>query len=405
MPVFNPFLHGNPVPSEKLFGRNDELRQIVGRIRTGQSTAITGSPRSGKTSILRYLREQKELYEEDGEKLVFSELDAATWNAEFTPIKFWEIALRPISEFTDTVLSQAYEDCKKNQFSDYSIEKLLMRVNETNKRLILMVDEFNLILEPKSSSKHWNAAFFGGLRTLASRSSGALVLIITINEPLNDFQQKVQDLLTNSKSPYFNTLYEVRLHSLSSKVIERLLLQGGENFKESCHTVVYDIAGGHPYLSQVAASMLWEKREESEFVIEFIENFHFQVKGVLDEIWQSWSGALQEAFISVTLIQMKELKDVFEQRLQIDIDKLIRRMPMFALELNILKQYGFVTEDKSIQGGWRVVPRVFLPFALLNFKKEYRDKLSSLLNTNLFNSLFMSEYNKKFGLLPSNYHH
>jgi transcription termination factor Rho len=90
-----PFFHGNPIPPNKLIGRNNELYTIAGRISTGQSTAITGSPRSGKTSILQYLEKetklydnekpekQTELYDEDiKEKLIFSYLDAYTWGTE-----------------------------------------------------------------------------------------------------------------------------------------------------------------------------------------------------------------------------------------------------------------------------------------------------------------------------------
>jgi len=113
-----------------------------------------------------------------------------------------------------------------------------------------------------------------------------------------------------------------------------------------------------------------------------------QVQEVLDEIWQSWSGSLQKAFISVVFVQMKERKEVFQKRLQIDIDKLSLRIPTLKLDLEYLKQYGFVTEDGNMPGGWRVVPKIFLPFAILNFKEEYRNKLPKMFGAEVFNYLF-----------------
>ena len=102
MPHNNPFFHGNPVPSEQFIGRDTEVRKIVGRIVTGQSTAITGSPRSGKTSILQYLiapENKSKLYGDDeAEQLIFSYVDACTLEAEIDLTQFWSLALKPLKK-------------------------------------------------------------------------------------------------------------------------------------------------------------------------------------------------------------------------------------------------------------------------------------------------------------------
>ena len=93
---------------------------------------------------------------------------------------------------------------------------------------------------------------------------------------------------------------------------------------------------------------------------------------------------------------MKELKDILKKRLNIDADELSHRIPPLKLDLEYLKQYGFITQDKSIPGGWRVVPKVFLPFILLNFKREYRSKLPK----NIFDYLFVLGYGEKPSRFP-----
>jgi hypothetical protein len=392
MPVLNPFWHGTPIRPEEFIGREYELYQITGRILTGQSTAITGSPRCGKTSVLEYLKspaKQPALYEEDAEKLIFSYLDAYNWSSESGPLQFWETALRPLS--TESTLSQAYQDCKDNQFVEYALEKLITQIKDTNKRLVLMVDGFHAILG--SPSQHWDAVFFGSMRTLVSRSGGALVLIITLNGPLSDFQKAVQEL-TRSKSPYFNFIYEVRLGALADEVINSLLIKGikvDERFNETDFELIKNIAGGHPYLLQVAASMRWEMGTRLKSPAEFIGKFYYQVEDVLNEIWQSWSGSLQEAFISVALLQLDEFKGIFKKKLQINIEELSHGLPVFKSDLEYLKQYGFLIEDEKVLGNWKVKPQIFLPFALLNFKREYRSKLSEV-----FNYLFIPRYHEKY---------
>lgn len=52
----NPFFYGNPVSPDQFIGRRREVRRITGRIvNQGQSTAVVGEPRSGKTSLFLYL--------------------------------------------------------------------------------------------------------------------------------------------------------------------------------------------------------------------------------------------------------------------------------------------------------------------------------------------------------------
>lgn len=390
MPVLNPFWHGTPAPLEKFIGREYELRQITGRILTGQSTAITGSPRCGKTSVLDYLKspaKQQEFYEEEAEQLIFSYLDTYNRGTEWGPLQFWETALRPLS--TESVLSQAYQDCKDNQFGEYALEKLITQIKVTNKRLVLMVDGFHAVLD--YPPQHWSAAFFGSVRTLVSRSGGGLVLIITLNGPLSDFQKAVQES-TRSKSPYFNFIYEVRLGAFTDEVVNSLLTKGDERFSETDFELIKNIVGGHPYLLQVAASMRWEMGERFKSPPEFIEAFYYQVKDVLDEIWQSWSASLQEAFISVAFVEMKRFKEVFKKKLQIDIDQVNRHLlQSFRLDLEYLKQYGFLKEDEDISGDWKVVPQIFLPFILLNFKQEYRSKLPK----EVFSYLFVPRYEER----------
>jgi hypothetical protein len=397
MTILNPFWHGTPVPPEKFIGRKEERRAIVSRISTGQSTALTGSPRCGKTSVLQYLTaptKQKELYEENAEQLIFSYLDAYNWGTEFGPVQFWETALRPLSELTDATLVQAYKNCQEDRFGDYALEKLITQIKAIGKRLVLMVDGLDVILGPTPLSQPWNAAFFGNLRTLASRSGGALALLITVNGPLSDFQKAVQEL-TRSTSPYFNFIYEVRLGAFSNEEVKQLLQKGGEGFSDTNFDLIYGLVGGHPYLLQVAASMLWEMGDKSQSPVQFVEDFYPQIQEVLDEIWQSWSGSLQKAFISVVFVQIKELKEVFQKKLQIDIDKLSLRIPPLKLDLEYLKQYGFVTEDENMPGGWKVVPKIFLPFAILNFKEEYRNKLPEMFGAKVFNYLFVPGYSEK----------
>jgi len=257
----NPFIYGNPVAPDQLIGRKKELRQITGRILTGQSTIITGSPRSGKTSIIEYLvapEKPEKLYGDEAEKLIFSRWDACTCTSEFTLAQFWQRVLKPLEEyFIDETeqLAKAYLNCQENNFEDYELEKLIDEIKEIDKRLVLIIDEFDLLLN--SSLALHSTEFFGGLRTKFSRPNSSMVLIITANISRSRLNQEMQKF-SRTTSPYFNFMEEVVLGILSNPEMDRLLEKGNAYFSNNERKFIKNIAGGHPYLLQAAASKLWD---------------------------------------------------------------------------------------------------------------------------------------------------
>ena len=129
----NPFLYGDPVPADAFLNRQSIVRRIVGRILAGgQSSAIVGQPRTGKTSTLIYLFDiatQQKLYGEESNGLVFSFVDTHLIGSEFVPLQFWKYALEPVriavqrSPQSDLLLER-YTQCVGDDFSNFSLESL-----------------------------------------------------------------------------------------------------------------------------------------------------------------------------------------------------------------------------------------------------------------------------------------
>src|SRR5690242_20648169 len=95
--ISNPFVSGNPVDSAGFFDRTEVVYRIRDRLRNrGQSTAIFGEPRSGKTSVLRYLsapENAERLYGSGAERLVYSIVDMQTFGGDISITDFWRRAL------------------------------------------------------------------------------------------------------------------------------------------------------------------------------------------------------------------------------------------------------------------------------------------------------------------------
>ncbi|MEK8015598.1 MAG: ATP-binding protein [Candidatus Parabeggiatoa sp.] len=369
-PLHNPFIHGNPVEPEQLIGRDRELRRIVGRIITGQSTIITGSQRSGKTSMLQGLivkpneKRAKTLYGDEVNQLIFSYLDAFK-ATEFDRIQFWQSVLKPLQERiidqeTDTALSQAYQSCQDNQFQTDELENLIDQINQVGWRLVLLIDEFDKLLDNPILTKN-QGQFFASLRALlvSPNNQGGLVLVIT--SALSRSQLDNQAPKTSNGSPYFNIMDEIVLGALpEAKVDDELLDQGKAYFTDEDCRFIKDIAGGHPYFLQVAASILWESYEDGnkDERQRMKDVFYSKVEETLTDIWNAWDKEKQNTFTSVALIHAEKINYPIEW---LD-NKNIAENPSNPQLLIELGKYGVLRKDDEMGNGWRVSSSVFFDF-------------------------------------------
>jgi hypothetical protein len=377
----NPFFYGNPVSHDQLIDRRRELRRIVGRIvNQGQSTAVVGEPRSGKTSLLLYLsapETRDALYGPAGKQLFFSFLDSQALGGDCNQARFWKLALqlfyeeviRPAAEPVSP-LAQAYQTCQENSFGTFTLEKLLAQVNATGWRLVLLLDEFDVLLHHPQLSC---AEFFGGLRTLATRSRGALALVIASRRSLTDLNRDTQQY-SRTGSPYFNFLDEITLGPLPDKYVTELLRRADDRFTSADRRFVVGVAAGHPYLLQAAASELWEAHAEGqddprERWQQAGQSLYDRAAMILDDIWRIWSPAARKAF---TIVALADVSEMLEQRRFFELP-LTRDRRDVGRELRALAKQGFISEDRTAPVGWRVRPRAFLWWLADEMVRTVRD--------------------------------
>ncbi len=368
----NPFFYGNPVPPDQFLDRRRELRRIAGRIvNRGQSSAIVGELDSGKTSLLLYLsapETRTKLYGESGERLLFSYMDAQTLGGEFSQAQFWEHGLRPLHEQViapnpDSPLAQAYQMCRENEFGCFVLERLFAQMGPTGWRLVLMLDEFDLLLyHPVLNC----AEFFGSLRSLASRSRGALALVIASRRSLASLNKDTQQF-SRTGSPYFNFFAEIVLGMLPNEYVTELLRRAGDRFTAEDRRFIKEVTGGHPYLVQVAASALWEVYEEGEGDSSrrrqhTRQSLYDEAAQTLDDVWRLWPSETRRALTAVALVHINALeeREKLLEKHKFDVQQLVREIDDFDPELRSLEKQGFVAQDEAIPGGWRVRPQVLL---------------------------------------------
>jgi predicted GTPase len=55
----NPFIYGKPVPPKRFIGRRRAVQTLFSRLEHGESVAVVGEPNIGKSSLLRYIRDEE----------------------------------------------------------------------------------------------------------------------------------------------------------------------------------------------------------------------------------------------------------------------------------------------------------------------------------------------------------
>ena len=256
--TFNPFTYGNPIRSaDRFFGRTEELRQIVNRLRSSahESTSIVGERRIGKTSLLKHL-DDKSVAEKLGLStdefcIIYMDFQGLT---DITPERFWQRILQKMERAIclPDIVPEIKELRSQQNFDLFDLEDLFATIADSGLTMVLLLDEFEYVTQ----NTNFGSDFFGGLRTLAIHHN--LPLITATRRELVDLCHS--DELKGS--PFFNIFANIVLRPFNRKEVDQLLegyLKDSQvNFNEEEKELVWKLGGGYPFFTQMAANYLFE---------------------------------------------------------------------------------------------------------------------------------------------------
>lgn len=402
-PDSNPFIYSRAVNSEEFLGYELELRRLFGRLRTRQSTAIVGQPHTGKTSLLKNLHNLEAAKTGDGNaksRNIFSFLDAHTLHNLNNQTEFWKRALFPVTEYlkanrtmTPTSLTSLCNTAEDNGFGTFVLEQLFGGIGEADLQFVLLLDEFDDFL---SNPVLNSAEFYGGLRSLASRSTG-LVLVIAARRDLEQLNRLTQAINPHG-SPYFNVFTEIHLGSITERAMSQLLDRAGALFNRMDREFIVTVSGYHPYLAQAAAAMLWDVHEEAALTgvgrykaAGMALNRHTRKHFV--DTWFSWTNETRKAIAAVALSQIPLLVKGHAFLVSELIDDLDDYLP----ELETLQESGICVQHSS--GQWRITQVAFLWWLADELRRNVRDdsEFKGWLQAQEMEGLFTTKERRRVG--------
>ncbi|MEM2002769.1 MAG: hypothetical protein QXT77_09005, partial [Candidatus Methanomethylicaceae archaeon] len=246
---------------------------------------------------------------------------------------------------------------KDNFFDKICLESVFQQLEKDGLRLVLLIDEFDQILEEPGLHR---AEFYGTLRDLAQRFS-SLCLIIASRQSVAKLNQRTKEFTHGS--PYFNFVSENILGVFYPDAILEVLNIAQEKFSKLDISFLHHISGGHPYFLQVAAHFLWETYENEiqdlarRFTMVSNELLNHAIP-VMKEIWSAWSPYEKMAF---TLIALNEMPRLLPER-RFDLKHLFENLHFLTPELRNLRDRGFLREDDSMRFGYALQAEVMIWF-------------------------------------------
>lgn len=264
----NPFYHRRGITDPRYFyGRSGMVRGIIDMIASGQSCAIVGERRIGKSSLLAYLGhpEIQKIYGLVPAKTLAPVVDFLGLHSA-TPEELWRELLEALEttasdeETRNTLAKTLVSD----EISFTSFRRTLKSLRRRGIRVALLCDEFELAVQnPKLDQ-----GFFGALRSLAGHAGVVFVTATRLN--LLELEQYKSDELRQKVlgSPFFNIFAEFRLGPFEKHEAAELLAcaleQTSMRFDRNDVSWLIRMAGYQPYFLQLAAYHLYDYYERQK---------------------------------------------------------------------------------------------------------------------------------------------
>ena len=271
----NPFIAGNPVPPDIFYGRRDQIMSIKDRIggMAPQCVSIVGFRRSGKSSLLRYVREHiHEFCSQEQQPLIVS---LSLSDQRFhTPAGITEGLRRGIEHATGSAPWRYAEND-----DPWAIDDGLQTVRDRGRRLIVLIDEFEQIGARLVAFEGWG----GDWREKAS-VQGYFALVLATQRPIDTIYKEL-----GLTSPFGNIFTTVELGAFATGEWHALVRDGftgsGVDLREADLVLLDELAGGLPFYVQLASQLLWRHSDHPRTRAEFA----LQAEPFFAKLWRDLS--------------------------------------------------------------------------------------------------------------------
>jgi hypothetical protein len=318
----NPYNYNYPVQkTEDFFGRASIIAKIYSRIgaERPQSVSLVGDPKIGKSSLLWYLAqpETKKQFLNDHANYVYFYIpvvDNGDLDFDNFSKMFWKIILTDIDKYLDLEEKTPSYDLFK---------KIVERLTQNQKKVILFFDDFHLTTQNES----FPLEFFSFLRSLANNYNLAFVTTSYLDLQQLCVSKEVEE------SPFFNIFTNLSLKPFEETEAVQLIIEPskkhGLDLTEDKDRIL-KAAKFFPYPLQLACHLLFDlKSHNKESSIDesetFETTFYKNAQSYFENIWSIFDE--EQIFVLKEVLSSNKIKNTH----QFVLNDLVRRN---LLEIN-----------------------------------------------------------------------
>ncbi len=342
----NPYIYGRPVRGDEFVNREAELRTVFNRLRNGESTAIVGEPHIGKSSFLLQLADppaqRAYLGKPEAQRISAVFMDMHSIPTDYGPEAFWAEALEDLAESPGSkTIGRRVQAARDGKYNRRALDKLFRALGNADRKLLLLLDEFERLLK---HAKFQDPAFFALLRGLSTHTGG-LALVPASRMTVAQMNTLGRGLL-DTGSPFFNNMIPVTLKPFNGASRSALLGQAENAFTPPEARYICRVAGNHPFLLQAMAAALLESggaNRQAQAAETFYERVAFHFK----DLWEALDDETRTTAVILSLLEFggRALGKSFSYGE-------IERVDKFGPELRKLAARGLAERVETTAKGW-----------------------------------------------------
>jgi hypothetical protein len=263
MSMTNPFYHRGAIRNAADFhGRQNEIDQIIGLLRNGQSVSLIGPRRIGKSSLLIHLSrpELQEAAGLDAGKTLFLLVDCQELGGS-PPEEVYEALFFGLKN-TANEIGLTLEPSSQDPGTYRALDRLLHQISQKGASVVVLLDEFELL----AANDHLTPYFFARLRGLTTKYG--LAYLTASQRPLFAITAEEEIL----SSPFFNIFVTLPLglytDEEAASLFSKRLTDNEISFSNDLIAYLMVLVGPHPFFLHLAGYHAYQALVQGENLTE-----------------------------------------------------------------------------------------------------------------------------------------
>jgi tetratricopeptide (TPR) repeat protein/Tfp pilus assembly protein PilF len=338
----NPYKAGPPITTPfGFFGRDDLVEDLVTTLTTARQNAIVlhGQRRIGKSSLLHRLR-RDEILQRDYLPIF---LDLQIHKGASLAHILADLALT-ISEELDLVVSPPDEVSLVGDYAQFQrtfLPEIYRQLG--NKRLLILLDEFDVVMPPDTGDPSLADFLPNYLRRLIEEEQSSLAVIFVIGRRRDAVPQAYQRLFATARTEPVGRLKQSETFDLLTQVGR----QGDISYDDDTLSEIWALTNGQPYLTQLIGSEIFDRlqgygRQQAsvEDVTACLDKAMEHGQGGLDWFWSGFNFKEQ-----LILAAVAELTNQQPSTHDAEIDKCLQQHRKFLRNRDRRHAYQQLVDD------------------------------------------------------------